>query len=78
MEESDDEENSTDNDDVSDDEENTGIQNCLEHLKKLENLQVSDFVYIGLKTNKSGNFTTKNHYMGQVVTIEEEEVEINT
>ena len=47
------EENSTDNDNVSDDdEENTGVQNCLKHLKKLENLQVSDFVYVGLKTNK--------------------------
>ena len=75
MEESDDEENSTDND-VSDDEENNGVQNCLEHFIKLENLQVSDFVYVGLKTNKPGNFTTRNHYVGQVVAIEEKEVEI--
>ena len=70
------EENSTDNYDVSDNEENTGIQNCLEYLEKLENLQVSDFVYVGLKTNKPGNFTTRNHYVGQVDAIEEEEVEI--
>ena len=32
IEENDDEENSTDND-VSHDEENIGVQNCLEHLK---------------------------------------------
>ena len=47
MEESDDEENSTDNDD---NEENTGVQYYLENLKKTENLQVSDSVYVGLKT----------------------------
>ena len=54
-------------------EENSGIQNCLEHLKKLENLQISDFVYVELKTN---NFTTRNHCVGQVAAIQEEEVEI--
>ena len=51
MEESDYEEISIDIDDVSDNEENTGIKNCLEHLKTLENVQVSDFVYVGLKKN---------------------------
>ena len=61
---------------MSDNEENTGVKNCLEHLKKLENLQVSDFVHVGLKTNKPGNFTTRNHQVGQVVAIEEEEIEI--
>ena len=60
MKESDNEKNSTDNE-VSNNEENIGVQNCLEDLKKLENLQVSDFVYVGLTTNKPGNFTTRNH-----------------
>ena len=31
------------------------IQNYLEHLKNLENLQPSDFVYVGLKKNKGSN-----------------------
>ena len=33
-------------------------------------------MYVGLKTNKPGNFTTGNYYVGQLVAIEEEEVEI--
>ena len=46
-------------DDVSGNEENTGVQYCLKNLKKMGNLKVSDFVYVGLNTNKPGNFTTR-------------------
>ena len=53
------------------------IQNCLKHLKNLENLQPSDFVYVGLKKNKGSNqaYSSEN-FVGQVIQMEEDEVEI--
>ena len=48
--EADDEENYEEVDESEEEreEENMDIQNCLEHLKNLENLQPSDFIYVGL------------------------------
>ena len=58
-------------------EENMDIQNCLELLKNLENLQPSDFVYVGLKKNKGSNqMYSSKHFVGQVIQMEEDEVEI--
>ena len=52
------------------------IQNCLEHLKNLENLQPPDFVYVGLKKNKLSNQVySSKHFVGQVIHMEEDEVE---
>ena len=51
------------------------ILNCLEYLKNLENLQPSDFLYVGLKQNKGSNqvFSSK-HFVGQVIEMEENDV----
>ena len=53
------------------------IQNCLEHLKDLENLQPSYFIYVGLKKNKGSNHVySSKHFVGQVIQMEEDEAEI--
>ena len=77
--EADDEENDEEvnESEVEGEKENMDIQNCIEHLKNLENLQASDFVHIGLKKNKGSNQVYSNqHFVGQVIQMEEDEEEI--
>ena len=46
---------------------------CLNCYSSPRHVQDRSYtVYVGLKTNKPGNFTTRNHYVGQVVAVEEE------
>ena len=53
------------------------IQNCLEHLNNLENLQPSDFVYVGLKKIKGSNQVySSKPFVGQVFQMEADEMEI--
>lgn len=73
----DDQENDEDSDDSDFPEEEDNIQNCLEHLRNLDNLQPSDFVYVGFQKNKGNNqVCSSNHFVGQVLQIDEDEVEI--